>query len=99
MLFHGKLLAVGTCKELARSVGGKERLRLSEKLRSLPGLSVETDGSWVTVVAPRVRSLLPAVIHAATEVRASLRDIETREPDLETVFLTYTGRALAGQGD
>jgi ABC-2 type transport system ATP-binding protein len=107
---HGKLLAVGTCKELAHSVGGKERLRLSlegdeqgkrlaEKLRSLPGLSVETDGSWVTVVAQRVRSLLPAVIQAATEVRASLRDIEIREPDLETVFLTYTGRVLAGRGD
>ena len=106
---HGKLLVVGTCRELAQSVGGRERLRvslagdeegerLSEKLRSLPGLSVETDGSRVTVIAQKVRTLLPAVIQAAAEARASLHDIEIREPNLETVFLTYTGRELAAQG-
>jgi ABC-2 type transport system ATP-binding protein len=106
---HGKLLAVGTCRELSAAIGGNERLRvavagkdegdrLSASLRSDPGLSVETDGARVTVTAPRVRQLLPRIIEAAAAVRATLRDIEIREPNLETVFLAYTGRELAVQG-
>jgi ABC-2 type transport system ATP-binding protein len=106
---HGKLLAVGTCRELSAGMGGNERLRvalagrdeserLSATLRAVPGLSVETDGSRVTVTAPRVRQLLPRIIEAAASVRATLRDIEIREPNLESVFLAYTGRELVAQG-
>ena len=103
---HGKLLAVGTCAELAASVGGDEQIRvalsgkeegerLSESLRAMPGLSVSSDGAHVTVHAPRVRQLLPRIVDAAASARATLRDIEIRQPDLETVFLAYTGRELA----
>jgi ABC-2 type transport system ATP-binding protein len=106
---HGKLLAVGTCRELSAGIGSGERLglalagkeeseRLSAALRALPGLSVENDGERVTVTAPRVRPFLPRIIEAATAARATLRDIEIREPNLESVFLAYTGRELAAQG-
>jgi ABC-2 type transport system ATP-binding protein len=106
---HGRLLAVGTCRELSAGIGSSERLglalagreegeRLSAVLRSLPGLSVEHDGAKVTVTAPRVRQILPRVIEAAAAARATLRDIEIREPNLESVFLAYTGRQLAAQG-
>jgi hypothetical protein len=64
----------------------------------MPGLSVKGDGAQVTIHAPRVRQLLPRVVEAAAAVRATLRDIEIREPNLETVFLAYTGRELAAQG-
>jgi ABC-2 type transport system ATP-binding protein len=105
---YGRLLAVGTCRELSAGIDGGERLglalagrdeseRLSAALRALPGLSVENDGARVTVTAPRVRQLLPRIIEAAAAARATLRDIEIREPNLETVFLAYTGRALATQ--
>jgi ABC-2 type transport system ATP-binding protein len=106
---HGRLLAVGTCRELSAGIGGSEKLglalagseegeRLSAALRGVPGLSVENDGAKVTVTAPRVRPLLPRIIEAATAARATLRDIEIREPNLESVFLAYTGRELAAQG-
>jgi ABC-2 type transport system ATP-binding protein len=106
---HGKLLAVGTCRELAEGVGGNEQLRvalagreegarLTERLRMLPGLTVENDGANVTVTAPRVGQLIPKIVEAAAGVRAALRDIQIREQNLETVFLAYTGRELAGQG-
>src|SRR5262249_6180555 len=106
---HGKLLAVGTCRELSAAIGGNERLRvavagreesdrLSAALRTVPGLSVESDGARVTVTAPRGRQPLPRIIEAAASARATLRDIEIREPNLETVFLSYTGRELAAQG-
>jgi ABC-2 type transport system ATP-binding protein len=106
---HGKLLTVGTCRELADGIGGSERLRvalagreegerLSQSLRAVPGLSVSSDGAQVTVTAPKVRQLLPKIVEAAATVHATLRDIEIREPNLETVFLAYTGRELAAPG-
>jgi ABC-2 type transport system ATP-binding protein len=110
---RGKLLAVGTCRELSSAMGGSERLRvvlagsdegarlagsLTGSLGELPGAAVESDGATVTLSAPGVRSLLPRVIAAATAARATLRDIEIREPDLETVFLAYTGRQLSVPG-
>jgi ABC-2 type transport system ATP-binding protein len=106
---HGRLLAVGTCRELAQGVGGGERLRLAlagreegerlgESLRRIPGLAVENDGIHVTVTAPRVGQLIPKIVEAAAAARTALRDIQIREQNLETVFLAYTGRELAGQG-
>ncbi len=105
----GKLMAIGSCSELAAGIGGSERLRLAfteeadalrlgERLRALPGLRVETHGAVVTVLAPDVRDILPRIVDAAAAERAALRDIEIREPDLESVFLSYTGRALVNQG-
>ena len=38
------------------------------------------------------------IVEAAAAVHATLRDIEIREPNLETVFLAYTGRELAAPG-
>jgi len=106
---HGRLLAVGTVRELSAGVGGSELLRvalsgreegerLSQSLRLIPGLTVSSDGAQVTVTAPKVRHLIPKIVEAAAAVRATLRDIEIREPNLETVFLAYTGRELAAQG-
>ena len=107
---HGRLLAVGTVRELSTGMGGSERLRvalggkeegerLTQSLRAIPGVSVSSDGAQVTVTAPKVRHLLPEIVEAAAAVRATLRDIEIREPNLETVFLAYTGRELAQGGE
>jgi len=106
---HGRLLAVGTCRQLSEGIGGNEHLRvalagreegerLTERLRLLPGLTVESEGANVTITAPRVGQLIPKIVEAAASVRAALRDIQIREQNLETVFLAYTGRELAGQG-
>jgi ABC-2 type transport system ATP-binding protein len=106
---HGRLLAVGTCRELSADIGANERIalalagreeseRLSAALRALPGLSVENDGMRITVTAPKVREHLARIIQAAMTERTTLRDIEIREPNLESVFLAYTGRELAAQG-
>ncbi len=106
---HGRLLAIGTCKELAQDIGGQESVllqlsseedsgRLVQELEGVPGLKAASDGARVTVAATRVGQLLPRIVEAAASIRASLRDIEIREPNLETVFLAYTGRALAAPG-
>lgn len=102
---HGRLMAVGTCAELASSIGGNQLLRLTfteesagarlaDLLNRLPGARLETEGASLSVLAPRVRELLPRVIEAASSAGAVLQGVEIREPDLETVFLTYTGHEL-----
>ena len=78
--------------------GRDEGVRLAERLRLVPGLTVESEGVNVTVTAPRVGQLIPKIVEAAAFVSAALRDIQIREQNLETVFLAYTGRELASQG-
>ncbi|HET6486207.1 MAG TPA: ABC transporter ATP-binding protein [Spirochaetia bacterium] len=106
---HGRLLAMGSCKELAQGIGGQESVllqlgneedggRLVQELEGMPGVKAASDGSRVTVAAARVSQILPRIVEAAASIRASLRDIEIREPNLETVFLAYTGRALTASG-
>jgi ABC-2 type transport system ATP-binding protein len=107
---HGRLLASGTPRELAESLGGTERMqvavdpgvdgrRLADALRDVPGVAVEAKGSLVTLTAARVREHLARVVEAAAALKAPVRDIEIRGADLETVFLACTGRELSAQGD
>jgi ABC-2 type transport system ATP-binding protein len=46
------------------------------------------------VAAQRGRTVLPAVIQSLTEAGIEIQSVHVREPDLETVFLALTGRAL-----
>ncbi|MBC8100143.1 MAG: ABC transporter ATP-binding protein [Armatimonadetes bacterium] len=48
----------------------------------------------VTVFAKRGRKALPDVIRIADEAGAAVLSVEIREPDLESLFLKLTGRAL-----
>ncbi len=103
---HGKLIAVGTLDELTRMVGEHQTLifRLNQTLGSseLAGVLEElpdvlgvtaTDGE-IVVNTESAETILPQVVGAATALGLSIRNIEIREPNLETVFLHLTGRAL-----
>jgi ABC-2 type transport system ATP-binding protein len=103
---HGKLIAVGTLEELTRRVGEHETLifRLNQELGSteLAGvleqmsavLQVGTSDGEIVVNTESAETILPQVVAAASELGLSIRNIEIREPNLETVFLHLTGRAL-----
>lgn len=103
---HGKLIAVGTLDELTRMVGEHQTLifRLNQTLGSseLAGVLEElpdvlgvtaTDGE-IVVNTESAETILPQVVGAASALGLSIRNIEIREPNLETVFLHLTGRAL-----
>jgi ABC-2 type transport system ATP-binding protein len=103
---HGKLIAVGTLPELTRLVGEHETLifRLNQELGSaelaavlggLPDvLQVGANDGEIIVNTQSAETILPQVVSAASGLGLSIRTIDIREPNLETVFLHLTGRAL-----
>jgi ABC-2 type transport system ATP-binding protein len=103
---HGKLIALGTLPELILMVGEHETLifRLNQELGSaelasilegLPGvLQVGANDGEIVVNTRSAEALLPHVVGTASGLGLSIRTIEIREPNLETVFLHLTGRAL-----
>jgi ABC-2 type transport system ATP-binding protein len=54
----------------------------------------EQTSTKVSIYAQRGRRALPDVIRIANEAGVPVTSVEVREPDLETLFLKLTGRAL-----
>jgi ABC-2 type transport system ATP-binding protein len=103
---HGKLIALGTQKELTRLVGEQEALRLhfgedltgemaAPTFQKVEGvlLATATDHEVVLSV-PEAAVALPGVIAAAGKANIRIRSVDIEEPNLESVFLHLTGRAL-----
>jgi ABC-2 type transport system ATP-binding protein len=100
----GHILAEGTRRELVASVGQLDRVRLTASGSLAPAASaigaLERVGSAsvadgaIEITAQGARTLLPALIGAATDAGAIVNGVEVVEPDLEAVFLHLTGRAL-----
>jgi ABC-2 type transport system ATP-binding protein len=103
---HGTLIALGTQKELTQMVGEHETLRLhlaeeqsgaalAEALQELPGIiKASTVDHQVVVLAPEAEEALAPAITVANELGVRIRSVDIEEPNLETVFLHLTGRAL-----
>jgi ABC-2 type transport system ATP-binding protein len=103
---HGKLIALGTLEELTLTVDEHATLifRLNQEVGSselagvlgeMPGvLQVSAHDGEIVVNTKSAEGILPSVVSAASGLGLSIRNIEIREPNLETVFLHLTGRAL-----
>src|SRR6266702_6264798 len=101
---RGKLIAEGTRADLVSMVGEGDQVRLSavgnlkeaaEDLaaRSWVRRAQALDGS-IDLVVENARSELPAILTEVAAAGVTVRSVEVAEPDLETVFLHLTGRAL-----
>jgi ABC-2 type transport system ATP-binding protein len=101
---HGKVIALGTPKELKASIPGGYLLRLRftaapdgvvRRLKELPGVGeIKIQGMNADVYADRGGSLVPSVVAAASAEGAELCDVHISEPSLENLFLHHTGRSL-----
>ncbi len=103
---HGNLIAVGTLEELTRQVGEHETLvlqlnqalgagELARELQSLDAvLQASSHEDEVLLNVNSAEEALPPALNRASSKGFSVRSIEIREPNLETVFLHLTGRAL-----
>lgn len=103
---HGRLIALGTQKELIRLGGEAETLRLHfgqeqstehlvpqfEKLSGVK-LATATDHQVVLTVEA-AEEVLPEVIAVAQKAGVRVRSVDIEEPNLESVFLHLTGRGL-----
>ncbi|MEZ4770623.1 MAG: ATP-binding cassette domain-containing protein [Caldilineales bacterium] len=103
---HGKLIALGTQRELTKMVGEQDTLRLhlneaddvtplADGLRSLPEvLQATTLDHQIALIVDDAQEALPPVLSKAVYLGYRVRSVDIEEPNLEAVFLHLTGRAL-----
>jgi ABC-2 type transport system ATP-binding protein len=101
---HGELQAEGTRRELVALVGETDRVDLvgsgdlEAAAAALAGVdrvrATTAHDSGIEVVADGARALLPEVLRRATAAGLEVTGVEVHEPNLESVFLHLTGRAL-----
>jgi ABC-2 type transport system ATP-binding protein len=100
------LIALGTQKELTKIVGEYDTLRLhigeegdaeklAQALSTIPGvLKCSATDHHVILVANEADEALAPAVTRANEAGIRIRSVDIQEPNLETVFLQLTGRAL-----
>ena len=101
---RGRLLALDTPARLkARAPGGTlviltldgDAGDAAARARGLAGVErVESESATVRAFAARGGEVIPALIRAAEEAGRAVTDITLREPSLETLFISLTGRRL-----
>ena len=68
---------------------------LAQALKTLSGvLQANPSDHTVALVTPVAEELLAPVVSRANELGIKIQSVDMREPNLETVFLHLTGRAL-----
>ena len=100
----GRLQAEGTRDELIRLTGGTDTIRLggagdlsaaAEQLRTRTGVErVDADRAGLTLTVRDAPTLVADLVGTATAAGVRLADVEITRPDLESVFLHLTGKAL-----
>ncbi|MGH9196234.1 MAG: ABC transporter ATP-binding protein [Acidimicrobiia bacterium] len=102
---HGKVIALGTPRELIASLGAEHVIEFavadgyrpppSDALRSLPGVrDVRTENSSVALIATQLHLAVPALLAAVESEGAHLSMLTTHSATLEDVFVSLTGRHL-----
>jgi ABC-2 type transport system ATP-binding protein len=100
---HGKVIALGTPAELIGSLGGEVVIELAlsggalddAELQALDGVrTVRRAGAAILVGATEARTVVPALLELLRTRGATLAALATRQPSLEDVFLSLTGRHL-----
>jgi ABC-2 type transport system ATP-binding protein len=105
---HGKIIALGTPKELKDGVGG-DTLEitvapgapdLSRLVTTMPGVkSVSRRDDTYRLKCADGERLIPKVVLAAEQAGISVRGVMAVKPTLEEVFLELTGRAYREEGE
>jgi ABC-2 type transport system ATP-binding protein len=104
---HGRIIAIGTPRELKDSVGG-DTLELTvapgakdptELLKAMPGVtSVTNDGTTYRVKCSNGEALIPKTVLAADQAGIVVAGVTVIKPTLDEVFLHLTGRAYREEG-
>jgi ABC-2 type transport system ATP-binding protein len=100
----GKIIAIGTHQELVKIVGELDRIELGISTssqavmadwRATAGVKeASAENGQVTLLVDDSNVVLPKLFDAANRVDTRITSVEIFEPNLETVFLHLTGRAL-----
>ncbi len=102
----GQIIAMGTQKELRVQVGERDLIRIATHatqlgsvlpaaLRALPEVDdLRIHDDHVEVLTPAGRRLLPQIVTQFVQHDVPILAIEVKEPNLESLFLQLTGKAL-----
>lgn len=101
---HGKIIALGTHDELVKLVGQSDRIALTtnaepsrvvEIWKQLPGVdSISTENGTLTLLVDDSNRVLPRLFETSATNGIRITSVEIELPNLESVFLHLTGRAL-----
>ncbi|MFD0713043.1 ATP-binding cassette domain-containing protein [Paenibacillus sp. GCM10027626] len=101
---HGKIIAEGTKEQLKATITDVKDLRIEmktaagkegEQLKSIPGVrAVQQDENVIRIQSDVAVDNLNRILKKLMDDGKEIRAIEEQEPNLETVFLTLTGRNL-----
>ncbi len=101
---HGKIIASGTHQELIKIIGGLDRVSLTldhegssvvESWKKVPGVQhISSDNGNLLLLVDDSNVVLPGIFEKAGEAGVRITSIGVEEPNLESVFLHLTGRAL-----
>ncbi len=101
---HGKVIAEGTHDELVRLVGQSDRITLTLNIesarvidlwRATPGVqNVTAENGSLTLLVDDSNLILPRLFEITALNGVRITSVEIQVPNLETVFLHLTGRAL-----
>jgi len=99
---HGKIVAMDTPKKLKDDLGGetitvktrKNELFLEKINEAKIAKAAAIVNDEVKMTVDGAASLLPAVINIAAQNSIFVESISVQEPQLDDVFMHYTGRAL-----
>ena len=102
---HGKVIALGTCEELEDLIYDRNIVsvtvmdsvsKINEgRIKEIQGVdSVEIEENIIKISSFREVNNLDKIIYYFTSNEISIKSVESKKPDLETVFLSLTGRKL-----
>lgn len=101
---HGKVIAEGTKEELKSIVTDRNSVEITvdasinireEEIKKINGVvDTKLDSNKIKISSHKEVSNLDKIILYFTSNNIEIKNIETQRPDLETVFLTLTGRKL-----
>jgi len=99
---HGKVIALGTPRELILGLGGDQLIELSSEpaLRTddftgIPEVSeARASGNRLLLTAREPARSLPAILAVVSARRVILHELSVRQATLEDVFVKLTGRQL-----
>lgn len=100
---HGHLIAEGSPAQLKSQIGSHIDVVVESTdhlasamsvLAKLTGQLPEADGSHITVAAVDAVPALPQIVRELDASGAVIRDVGIREPSLDDVFLSLTGKAV-----
>ncbi|MBM7615698.1 ABC transporter ATP-binding protein [Alkaliphilus hydrothermalis] len=101
---HGKLIALGTKEELKMQMNQEQliqieasdiRFNVVNEIKKLQGvINVSVKENILEVLTKNAQQLLQDILFVMGKGNTTIRNISLQEPDLESVFLSLTGRTL-----